>query len=43
MFGLGGGVLVGPQVQTFDIKEFHMSVQYDETLHPQTIKAVEAL
>ena len=42
-FGLGGGVLVGPQVQTIDIAENHMLVQADTTLHQRTVAEVRKM
>lgn len=39
-FGLGGGVLVGKQVETIDIAENHMLVQSDTTLHARTVDEV---
>ena len=42
-FGLGGGVLVGPNVTTVDIAMNHMFVQSDLTLHAKTCAEVAKL
>jgi hypothetical protein len=39
--GLGGGVLVGKQVETIDIAENHMAVQFDVSLHQRTVAEVK--
>lgn len=39
-FGLGGGVLVGPQVERVAISESHVSVQFNRTLHERTLAAI---
>ena len=44
MFGnLGGGVLVGHQVETIDIAEEHMLVQVVQTLHARTVAEIKKL
>lgn len=42
-FGLGGGVLKGPKVETIDIAEHHLAVQYDQSLHARTVNFVKEL
>jgi hypothetical protein len=42
-FGLGGGVLTGPNVERFLIAEEHLAVQFDERLHQITLQAIEKL
>ena len=37
MFGLGGGQLTGPNVETVEVSEQHLLVQYDNTLHGRTL------
>ena len=39
-FGLGGGVLIGRQVETVNIAENHMLVQSDGSLHQRTVAEV---
>jgi hypothetical protein len=45
MFGLGGGVLTrrgsGSPILVRKIKEQHLAVQYDQTLHAATIQAIK--
>ena len=41
--GLGGGVLVGPQVETVDISQNHMMVQFNATLHAKTVEEVRKM
>lgn len=41
MFGLGGGVLTGAHVESFDIHEQHLAVQFDQGLHGRTVVYVE--
>lgn len=41
MFGLGGGVLTGAHVETLDIREQHLAVQFDQDLHHRTVVYVE--
>lgn len=43
MFGLGGGILEGPQVENIDISMQHLAVQYSRALHDNTMKAINAL
>jgi pimeloyl-ACP methyl ester carboxylesterase len=43
MFGLGGGVLVGPNVHTVEISEQHLMVQYDQRLHDMTLAEIGKL
>ena len=44
MFGLGGGVLTGTtKIETVDIAEQHLAVQFDGKLHDLTISAVRSL
>jgi hypothetical protein len=43
MLGLGGGVLIGPQVSITQVSEQHLTIQYDQTLHAKTIAACQAL
>ena len=44
MFGLGGGVLTGTtRIETIDIAEQHLLVQFDQKLHDRTIAAVRGL
>jgi hypothetical protein len=42
-FGLGGGVLTGPNVDRYLIAEDHLAVQFDERLHQITIEAIQKL
>ena len=42
-FGLGGGVLTGPNVDRFLIAEEHLAVQFDERLHQITLQAIKKL
>ena len=42
-FGLGGGILVGKQVETIEIAENHMLVQSDMALHRRTVAEIEKL
>jgi hypothetical protein len=42
-FGLGGGVLTGPNVDRFLIAEEHLAVQFDERLHQITLQAIQKL
>ena len=42
-FGLGGGVLTGPNVERFLIAEEHIAVQFDEQLHQITLEAIQKL
>jgi hypothetical protein len=42
-FGLGGGVLTGPNVERFLIAEEHLAVQFDERLHQITLQAIQKL
>lgn len=41
MLGLGGGKLTGDHVETFEIKEQHLAVQFDERLHEITVARIE--
>jgi hypothetical protein len=44
MFGLGGGVLIGTtDIETVNIAEQHLAVQFDQKLHNHTIDAVRSL
>jgi hypothetical protein len=43
MFGLGGGLLTGPNVVTVNIAEQHLLVQADQTLHNRTLAEVSKL
>lgn len=43
MFGLGGGKLVGRQVETFTISQQHLLVQYNKELHKRTISEIVKL
>ena len=40
---LGGGVLVGTNVETIDIAIPHLKVQFSQSLHQRTTLAVKAL
>jgi len=42
-FGLGGGVLTGPDVTRVLVTEDHLAVQFDERLHQMTLQAIEEL
>ena len=42
-FGLGGGVLIGRQVETVNIAENHMLVQSDMNLHQRTVAEVRKI
>jgi pimeloyl-ACP methyl ester carboxylesterase len=42
-FGLGGGVLIGRQVETVNIAENHMLVQSDVSLHQRTVAEVRKI
>jgi len=41
MFGLGGGRLVGRQVEIIEVAQQHLAVQFNEQLHVRTIEAVQ--
>ena len=43
MLGLGGGVMVGKQVETINIAEQHLAVQYDQSLHTRTLAEIQRL
>ncbi len=40
---LGGGVLIGPHVEMIDFAEFHLLVQFNQTLHARTLAEVKTL
>jgi hypothetical protein len=40
---LGGGVLLGPHVETVEVAQNHMWVQSNETLHVRTLREIAAL
>lgn len=40
---IGGGVLKGPQVETIDIDQNHLAVQFNQDLHSKTVEYVRAL
>ena len=43
MLGLGGGVAIGPQVETIMVSEQHLLIQYDQSLHNRTLHAIAAM
>ena len=44
MFGLGGGALTGTtDIETVDIAEQHLAVQFDQKLHDRTVAAIRSL
>jgi pimeloyl-ACP methyl ester carboxylesterase len=43
MFGLGGGVLQGRQVEMVDGTAQHLAVQFDQSLHARTIAAIKSM
>jgi hypothetical protein len=40
---LGGGVLTGPRVKMVDFAQFHLLVQFNQSLHERTLAEVEKL
>lgn len=43
MLGLGGGRFSGPQVETVEVAKQHLLVQFDQSLHARTLKAISEL
>ena len=40
---LGGGMLLGPRVEVLDFAQFHLLVQFNQTLHARTLAEVEKI